>query len=148
MNSFNILRVSFSFLKVLRQLPVNVWAVLPKYKNMFSVLFPLCKMSHVDITLSYPRFFLKIFYLFLERGEGREKEEERSINVQLRLARTLPRTWPATQACALTGNRTSHPLVRRWAINPLSHTSQGNYLSFSFFWSYQYRRSACGFYSL
>ena len=34
-------------------------------------------------------------------------------------------TWPATQACALTGNRTSDPLVPRLAHNPLSHTSQG-----------------------
>ena len=34
-------------------------------------------------------------------------------------------TWPATQACALTGNQTSDPLVHRLALNPLSHTSQG-----------------------
>ena len=71
-------------------------------------------------------FFLKIFiYLFLERGEGREKERERIINVWLPLARPLLGAWPATQACALTVNRTSHPLVRRPALNPLSHTSQG-----------------------
>ena len=36
-----------------------------------------------------------------------------------------PGTWPATQACALTGNWTSDPLVRRPALSPLSHTSQG-----------------------
>ena len=34
-------------------------------------------------------------------------------------------TWPATQACVLTGNRTDNPLVHRPALNPLSHTSQG-----------------------
>ena len=34
-------------------------------------------------------------------------------------------TWPATQACALTGNRTSDLSVCRLALNPLSHTSQG-----------------------
>ena len=33
--------------------------------------------------------------------------------------------WPATQACAQTGNRTGDPLLRRLALNPLSHTSQG-----------------------
>ena len=33
-------------------------------------------------------------------------------------------TWPTTQACALTGNRTSYPLVRRLALNPLNHISQ------------------------
>ena len=43
-----------------------------------------------------------------------------------RLPLTHPQmgTWPATQACALTGNRTSGPLVCRLARNPLSHTSQ------------------------
>ena len=34
-------------------------------------------------------------------------------------------TWPITQACALTGNRTSDPLVHRPELNPLRHTSQG-----------------------
>ena len=34
-------------------------------------------------------------------------------------------TWPETQACALTGNQTSDPLVCRLVLNPLSHTSQG-----------------------
>ena len=33
-------------------------------------------------------------------------------------------TRPATQARALTGNRTSNRLVRRLVLNPLSHTSQ------------------------
>ena len=32
-------------------------------------------------------------------------------------------TWPATQACALIGNRICDPLVHRPALNPLSHTS-------------------------
>ena len=34
-------------------------------------------------------------------------------------------TWPATQACALTGNRTGDLFVHRLGLNPLSHTSQG-----------------------
>ena len=33
-------------------------------------------------------------------------------------------TWPKIQACALTGNWTSNPLVPRPALNPLSHYSQ------------------------
>ena len=37
----------------------------------------------------------------------------------------LLRTWPETQACALTGNCTSNLLVHRPALSPLSHTSQG-----------------------
>ena len=36
-------------------------------------------------------------------------------------------TWPATQACTLTGNRTGDPLVGRPALSPLSHTSRGSY---------------------
>ena len=40
---------------------------------------------------------------------------------------TLPLlgSWPATQACALTGNRTSDPLVHKPALSPLNYTSQG-----------------------
>ena len=66
------------------------------------------------------------FYLFLERGEGRE----RNINVWLSLAHPLLGIWTPTQACALTGNRTSDPLVCRPALNPLCHTSQGLQSSF------------------
>ena len=66
-------------------------------------------------------------YLFLERGEGREKERERNINVWLPLTRPLLGTWPATQACALTGNQTCDLLVYRLALSPLSHTSQGSH---------------------
>ena len=71
--------------------------------------------------------FLKkdFIYLFLERGEGREKERERNINVWLPLACPLLGTWPTTQACALTGNQTCDPLVHRPTLNLLSHTSQG-----------------------
>ena len=74
--------------------------------------------------------FLKlIIYLFLERWEGREGGRETSmceryIN-QLPLTCLQPGTWPTTQACVLTGNQTSDPLVHRLALNPLSHTSQG-----------------------
>ena len=68
----------------------------------------------------------KIFiYLFLETGEGREKERETNITVWLPLARPQLRTWPVTQACALTGNQTSDPLVHRQVLNPLNHTCQG-----------------------
>ena len=66
-------------------------------------------------------FFEDFIYLFLERGEGKEKERERRGTL------TCPflGTWPPTQACALTGNQTSDPLVCRSALNPLSCTNQG-----------------------
>ena len=69
-------------------------------------------------------FFFKI-YLFIFRQRGREGEREKNINVWLPLAHPQLGTSPATQACALTGNRTSNPLVHRLAPNPLSHTSEG-----------------------
>ena len=49
--------------------------------------------------------FLDFIYLFLERGNGREKERERNID-RLPLARPQLDTCPTTQACALTGNQT------------------------------------------
>ena len=69
-------------------------------------------------------FFKDFIYLFLNRGVGWEKEGERDINVWLLLARPLLGTWPAPQACALTGNQTSNPLVLRLVLNPLSRTSR------------------------
>ena len=58
-----------------------------------SVLLLIC--SSISSLLTIVFFFLR-FYLFLERGEGRE----RNINVWLPLERPLLWTW----ACALTGN--------------------------------------------
>ena len=46
---------------------------------------------------------LKRFYLFLDRGEGMEKERERNISVWFLLARPQLETWPATQASAQLG---------------------------------------------
>ena len=69
--------------------------------------------------------FKDFIYLLLDRWEGREKERERNNNVWLSLTGPLLGAWPATQACALPGNRSSDPLVLRLILNPLSHTSQG-----------------------
>ena len=45
----------------------------------------------------FPQVFI---YLFLKKGEGREKEIEKNINVCLPLMCPQPGTWHATQACA------------------------------------------------
>ena len=78
---------------------------------------------------TFNSFFKDFIYSFLDRREGkekgREKERERNINVWLTLVCPLLGSWPATQACALTGNRSGDTLVLRWVPNPLSHTSQG-----------------------
>ena len=73
-------------------------------------------------------FLFKDFIYFLrERGREGERDGEKH---QCVVASHMPLmgTWPATWACALNGNRTCNPLVRRLALNPLSHTSQGNSL--------------------
>ena len=72
-------------------------------------------------------FLKKILFidLYVERGERREKERERNIHVWLPLMHPVLGTWPTTQACALTGNRTGDSLVLRPAVNPQSHASQG-----------------------
>ena len=78
----------------------------------------------LEALLSLFLFFFLRFYLFISR------ERKRNINVQSPLVRPLPETWPTTQACSLTGNRTGDSEVHRPALSPLSHTSQG---SLSFF---------------
>ena len=94
----------------------------PVKSSWKDVLYLLFKISYLFI------------YLFIFReGEGREKERERNINVRLPLMCPLLGTWPATQACALTGNRTGDPLVCRLPLKPLSHTSQGEKIYFTYF---------------
>ena len=58
-------------------------------------------------------------YLFLERGEGREKEGGPGLQ---------PRHVPRPGIKPVTGNQTSDLSVCRPAFNPLSHTSQGYFL--------------------
>ena len=67
-------------------------------------------------------FFKDCIYLFLEKGRegGREGEKH---HVWLPLVRPLLGIWPTTQACALTGNRTSDLSVCRVMPKPLSHTT-------------------------
>ena len=97
--------------------------------------------------------FFNCIYLLLERGEGRKTERKRNISArdQLPLARPHLGTWPATQACAPTRNRTDSLLIHRLVLNPLRHTSQGimlmlNYLEpVRFFWFYNL---ACVFFLL
>ena len=95
-------------------------------------LFPLSVSSFLPF-LSFPsKYFI---YLLVFRERGKEGERERSIKVCLPLAYPLLGTWPATQACALTGNRTSDLLVHRPMLNPLSYTSQGPLFFLFFFYT-------------
>ena len=86
----------------------------------------LCKASYFDCSEIFQHLKKFFFNLFLERGGGKKKERERNINMWLPLTCPLWGTWPATQACALTGNWTDDLLVHRLTLNPLSHTRQGS----------------------
>ena len=73
-----------------------------------------------NIVSSYGYSFFKDFIYLFFRQRGRE----RNINVWLPLAHPLLGTWLTTKTCTLIGNWTGDSLVRRLALNPLSHTSQ------------------------
>ena len=92
---------------------------------------PIEYPSHVKY-FAYLKFFFR-FYLFIFRERAREVEREgekhRCVRERLPLACPQLGTWPATQACALTGNRTRDLLVLRLVLNPLNHTSQGDNLN-------------------
>ena len=86
-------------------------------------------MLGVSIYVSREALIFFVRFLFLEK-EGRKRRRETSICDRYMDRLLLPHsqlgTWPATQACAPTGNRTgSNLLVCRPVLNPLSHTSQG-----------------------
>ena len=72
-------------------------------------------------------FFKNILFIFRERV--REGEREGNMMYQrnidwLPITGPQMRTWPATQAYALTGVQTGDLSVHRPALNPLSHSSQ------------------------
>ena len=75
-------------------------------------------------------FFLRLYVLiFIDRGRKEEREGEKPIYERYIVGclthAPQPRAWSETQACALIGNQTGDLLVRRLALNPLSHTNQG-----------------------
>ena len=88
----------------------------PNQKAMFLDLDAKIKASIVMVDLK----FLFIYFQREKKG-GRKKHQ----HVVASWVSPPSETQPATQACALTGNWTGDPLVRRPALNPLSHTNQG-----------------------
>ena len=63
----------------------------------------------------------------------REGEKHQHVRETSALASLQWGTWPASQACALTGNRTGDVLVCRLVLNPLGHTSQVNYYYYYYY---------------
>ena len=105
----------------------------------FQVLPSLWASCSLRVTLIPPTwyqtllfsFLCKGCYLFICRERKGGGKRERNINVRLPLTCLLLRTWPTTQACALTGNRTGDLLVCRPELNPLGYTSRGWNLLFT-----------------
>ena len=69
-------------------------------------------------------------HLFLERGEGREKERERNINVREKHQLVascihLVRDWTRTPGMCSDWNRTGELLLCEMTPNQLSQTGQG-----------------------
>ena len=88
-------------------------------------MFSFLKDKNIFLRFFFPKDFI---YLFLERGEEREEEREKNMNVWLPLACLLPKTWPTTPACAQSGSQTGYTLIHRLALNPLGYTGQGKYV--------------------
>ena len=84
----------------------------------FDVLQKPCLLSYRELDMPadcllmlfnlflYPLFFLR-FYLFIFRKDVREGEKGRETSIGCFLCTPWSGTEPATQACALTGNRTA-----------------------------------------
>ena len=79
-------------------------------------------------------FLFVLFYTHTHTHTHTKGEEERKKGRETWMRGTLISclsytlqlgSWPATQACALPGNRTSDLSVYRLALNPLSYTSEG-----------------------
>ena len=93
--------------------------------HCFLILIPQTHGNHSEISNECSLFLKSLFtFFFFTEGKGGSKREINN-NVWLLSMHPLLGSWPATQACALTGSQTSDPLVYRPAHNPLSHTSQG-----------------------
>ena len=106
-----------------------VWIVSLYYRNCEEIniirvtLHDKWNLLHCKID---PHFFKDFIYLLIFRENGRERDREGETHQWVVASDVSPLgTWPATQACALTGNPTDNPSDHRPVLNPLSHTSQG-----------------------
>ena len=103
----------------------------PQYFQDLPAIYKLLQYYWLRCILPPCDYFFKRFYLFIFREKEREGERGRETSMCKRYIDQLPLacpqlgTWPATQACALTGNWTSDPCVHRPALKPLSHASWG-----------------------
>ena len=110
---FLFIKLSAPFLDLISMILPIAWPYCPSSSLTFILIFFWAIVSFGFTHFSDDFFLLKkkiLFIYFLERGKGKE-ERERNISVWLPLMCPQLGTWPATQACALTGNQTGDPLV-------------------------------------
>ena len=117
----DLFSLRLSYKKTTTANTIAVWYECPLLNHKYIghiIDFILLVMPHSKVESDGLILFFKDFvYLFLERGERREKERERNISVWLPLMRPLLGIWPQTQACALTRNQTSDLWVYRLVLN-------------------------------
>ena len=83
-----------------------------------------CELNR-QVICPLPNFLKDFIYVILERGEGREKEGEKHQRV---VASRAPPTGDLAHNPGMCPDWESNPLrfgSHRLALNPLSHTSQG-----------------------
>ena len=90
-------------------------------------IFNSDEIPFIDFSSCHCFFFLKILFIFRERGREEESEGgkhwcDREISVSCLSYMPWPGPEPTTQACALTGIWTSDPSLYKTMPNPLRHT--------------------------
>ena len=93
----------------------------------------LASLNWVYINCAYPVLQVLFIYILFFKDFLFFRKRERGEKYHCVFDSCMPPTGicPATQTCALTGNRIHDPLVHRLVLNPLSHTSQGCISSFT-----------------
>ena len=94
--------------------------------DLYQFLRTICYMYYLHI-------FKRIFLVYFSREgkvgtKGRETAMCKRYMNWLPLAHPQSGTGPTIQACALTRNKTSSPLVHRLALNPLSFYTQSTFI--------------------
>ena len=123
-----------------------MWDSAVRNEHLLTSMLSLCFFPMFLLIPFFLLFFKGFIYLFLERGEGREKERERNICVWLPLTWPPLGSWPTTQACALTGSWAGNPLIRslhsiHWAIpaRAVFTNSLTSLFPHSSLWDFQYK---------
>ena len=110
-------------IRMLKELTDNYKELSEKYNSMKKEIETINKnQEEMKNIISF--FFKDFIYLFLERGERREKERERNINVW------LPHGPPTGDLAHNPGmcpdwELNQSPFGLQFTLNPLSHTRQG-----------------------